>query len=1356
MPDSLIVTALPLRTVTDVSGGIELQLSAFVSPRLEPNGTLATVATRFGGYDSLTARMDASVWSVQFEGVSSHFATVTSVMDLPTWDLLFPPTTAVQAFTYTSLAGKRLLSFPVRRLHSILLGIYDLLALDPTQLPRLRMTTSNQATDLSGIFDLLGGMNGMLKQIENGVGPDATDADIAGAFGVPAANTQMRDLVAAFYRVTRFYRRHIDNYDPQAVDPPPAIPSMEFHEACALLADHPFLMRRLGLVVDLTVTVSNTAPFEPAGRVRIVPSDAAGPIQGITISTPWTRYMLDDAVGRFQAEPGNGSSLVGGMLDMSDPGRYTVVQLDVEGSALKTVHHAITLRNEASQELAPKQEPLPTNEPVASLRTVGLGVAEVDRTTSLVARFAGQDTLNTAIVSAQLATDDVGADEILRGYRVDVLDEGVWRSLNARNGEYLIGTGGGQLVLSHADEGYVKAASVSSNEADSNDLYAHEMLFSWDGWSMSAKKPGRDLSVEPDANDPMVERATIENVPNDPHPDLDLVTSYTASPGTLPRLRFGRSYRVRARAVDLAGNSLALAEVATADSYATAATVYRRFEPVTPPTLVFPRPVTEGEWIEKLVIRSDYDASTAAWVERDLVAAVGYPTTCERHVAPPKATQVVCETHGAFDALMASDDPITHQESYLLALRESGTFLDRERLDPMSATYVQLDPQPELHHTPTTPVRFRNVWPAKRGDPLGPGQYVIHPGADLVLPYLPDPLARGMVLWTPGIGGIYVQKDFAGDWPDKLPYRIVLQEGSEVDADVAFDAAGDVLEVRLPKAFIVKARFGSTLEVASLDQMHFWPVVMGNADAAAAVRAGTHWMFSPYRELTFVHAVQRPLEPPVANITVDDTRVPQQTYTKVQELLGCHNHSSGQVDLYAHWDDWRDDLSHPAPRQVRRSAHIATVFPLYAGTGISVDGVHEFGDTQRHDVVYQAIATTRFREHFPPSLWKDKRNIERPEIVFGTKADDAPAAAPPPLEKAPTIVLNTVRPAKPLVRYVMPTMRHTTTNDGTVQTRTGRGVRVYLERPWYSSGNGELLGVVLPHAQGATPEDLVTVWASDPLRLNRAPANPLEQGHFVNSVEAGEGLTLPGTDLLVDVVGFDVEWDDEAKRWFCDIEIDTGAAYFPFLRLSFCRFQPESIEGAHLSPAVPTDFIQVLPDRVATIHRNDTSFTVTLSGYTQDNADGPEDVEVPDQPNLNQLALPGNEGADSLGLEILMPAPALAAHHIVIARVEARTDGDTDLHWRPADEGVELTPYEKDGEPGVIVWRGDVGPALGSLETVRVVVEEYELYPVDDDVAGDPDITQKLPPEPQRQGGYDKTGAVAGSRLVYVAHFVKP
>ena len=55
------------------------------------------------------------------------------------------------------------------------------------------------------------------------------------------------------------------------------------------------------------------------------------------------------------------------------------------------------------------------------------------------------------------------------------------------------------------------------------------------------------------------------------------------------------------------------------------------------------------------------------------------------------------------------------------------------------------------------------------------------------------------------------------------------------------------------------------------------------------------------------------------------------------------------------------------------------------------------------------------------------------------------------------------RPVAPEIAYVIPTFgwqRQTQTNLKR-SVRFGGGLRVYLERPWCSSGEGELLGVTL-------------------------------------------------------------------------------------------------------------------------------------------------------------------------------------------------------------------------------------------------------------------------------------------------------
>ena len=78
-------------------------------------------------------------------------------------------------------------------------------------------------------------------------------------------------------------------------------------------------------------------------------------------------------------------------------------------------------------------------------------------------------------------------------------------------------------------------------------------------------------------------------------------------------------------------------------------------------------------------------------------------------------------------------------------------------------------------------------------------------------------------------------------------------------------------------------------------------------------------------------------------------------------------------------------------------------------------------------------------------------------------------------------------------------------------------------------------------------------------------------------------------------------FDAARKLWYCDIEMDGGEAYFSFVRLALARYQPESIVGAHLSRVVLADFIQLLPDRSASITFDPidtTSLEVAVTGPT--------------------------------------------------------------------------------------------------------------------------------------------------------------
>ena len=110
--------------------------------------------------------------------------------------------------------------------------------------------------------------------------------------------------------------------------------------------------------------------------------------------------------------------------------------------------------------------------------------------------------------------------------------------------------------------------------------------------------PGKALSDDPDPDKALVDDP--DHPQNEPATPFKMTTQFTAAPGSLPALRFGRRYRLRVRAVDLAGNSMAYDDpLAHLLSFLTGLPrdpegfAYLRYEPVAAPTVVL-RDVARG------------------------------------------------------------------------------------------------------------------------------------------------------------------------------------------------------------------------------------------------------------------------------------------------------------------------------------------------------------------------------------------------------------------------------------------------------------------------------------------------------------------------------------------------------------------------------------------------------------------------------------------------------------------------------------------------------------------------------------------------------------------------------------------
>ena len=332
--------------------------------------------------------------------------------------------------------------------------------------------------------------------------------------------------------------------------------------------------------------------------------------------------------------------------------------------------------------------------------------------------------------------------------------------------------------------------------------------------------------------------------------------------------------------------------------------------------------------------------------------------------------------------------------------------------------------------------------------------------------------------------------------------------------------------------------------------------------------------------------------------------------------------------------------------------------------------VHNLGDTKHRCISYWAVASSRFQEYF-----------SEPGLDFTRTSDPLMIDVP-----------SSARPLAPDVLYVVPTFgweRQESTNLKT-EVRFGNGLRVYLGRPWYSSGEGELLGVVLwpdpaqppSDAQREACKEFITQWGLDPLWSTGSIGAVPTIDDLTAKTASATALTIDeanqkqNQNQQVNVAGHPVGYDADRQLWYCDIEFANADAYMPFVRLALARYQPSSIAGVELSHVVLADFAQLAPDRSASL---------TLDPAT---------------PAKARLVVGGL-------------APQGPAASVIDVAVEARVPGVTsDLGWEPAPHTIATVTEDAPApsQPASVLWSGTIAftaePDPGQF---RVVVRESEV-----------------------------------------------
>ncbi len=1335
----IVWTALP-KGVQDGT----MRLSVYVSPRLTPPGGSGKLGSFPDFWNPAKHHWPGLVRDRTFElefrvgggaKVAKGSFSDGTKFDADLWAALFSEKTLVKAFDYTDLSTRFIHSYPVRTVLEYVKGIYRTVAGSPTRFPRLAHLKDDMP--IPDLHDLLGTL-----------GPVASDERWQRKPWDPTRYVKDQKLKVldpgkynsygfsspeqmAFAEVNRFYDRpHAGNPYRESPDPGLAgvrhrlpVEKPDFHAMLSALADYPPLMRMLGIVIDLDVVIP---PGESLGSLLAADAVRVKAASSQEYS-PWT--CMDKA---FVPVPRGGSDIRDDMLRLDAGDLFEMVQVDADSVGLKTLQFAGSMERVAAAHSSSQpgvNYTVPNEASLPAVRTSGIGVARNNRAMVVAQRLVNSKQLDTALASN--APADLYADDLVRGYRVDVRESGEdWRSLCFRSGRYVL-LGGSYPELNLNDEGYIKSASsTSTNDGIPTDdeLYLHENLFQWDGWSLCASMPGR--TIVPQTYDatgkPLVhQEEKVEKPANKAVEGVNMEVSTGPQPGTLPRLRYGRKYQMRARIVDLAGNSVPLKApgswknadpewiAMSAADHATQVMTYCRFEPVPSPALVPRVAYGEGESAERVVIRSNYDKTTAEYIAQDYVKKAidgkwyAYAETSERHVVPPKTSQLAAETHSLLDEWIGKGKP--HEKAYNISVKEAGTLLDTTIVDiSTGAASLAADgigivtpagtpaPHAVLPGTPAGPGEYV----LDSGGRLAAGQYVVHNTSKLILPYLPDPFARGTafrglpkvdapgtiagglhkVKLGPAYDGVVLKVPFEGGWPDAAPFRLQVVEGT---GEPSWNAGERLLTVPVPKGRVARVIYSSYMgkdPKTSVPDYRLMGISTWSDDPDAKLgpfsETGGHWMLTPFRHLELVHAVQQPLKAPAFYKSQVRKWKIGDTFVNIYGFIDHDAQSTMKLEVAAEWFDPIDSLTadapddDPAPGGTERFNHRGVVFsthvdddapdllaihcpdddniglpqsyfkgfpgvelpavqdgdasklgvnpkesavtkeitiektPAVEGSGLTLSkadpkliglekagdgsvktGVapgnapwcrHEFHDTKHRFVNYRITATTRYREYFPEAIINDPANITRTGAPWKS-----------------VNILSSARPDAPKVLYVVPTFgwEEKKIGDELVSRRCGNGLRVYLDRPWYSSGIGELLGVVLQSQSNLSfgkfegpLKPYLTDVGMDPIWGSEFTPSTLKISDFPLASHGQNGLTLDEIGgYQVGVAGHAVDFDKERQLWYADIEIDAADSYYPFVRLALARYQPDSIPDAHLSRVVITDFAQLAPDRIAAI-----------------------------------------------------------------------------------------------------------------------------------------------------------------------------
>lgn len=1132
-------------------------------------------------------------------------------------------------------------------------------------------------------------------------------------------------------------------------------PEWEFHEKFSVLDSHPQLLRKIGFIIDIDIDPSDMR--DSAGNPVPIPTGTGGVVEvrinpfytpdpSTTDIPQGTVATLDKSTPLFLPRFSGTGPIAPGFVDINLDGKeWPVVTSEIGSETMAAATLATGAQRAEAEGLRTPASPKRAGTPARA--SVGMSLVQPQFARRTHGELDRQWNIAQSIDPAARTIQIANAEDLVVGYQLDVRPSGLgpWLSLNLRNGIWRPDpdTYGAGTVDLGPDEGWTEPGGASATGSTANEYRYMPVVSAWTGWSQSIERPGK--SIDPDS-----EAAAI-NPLSPPPPGFGATIDYVAPPGgaQLPTLRFGTTYQLRLRQVFLGGYSRKLTDVEPRS--ARIEKTYLRHEPVMSPVVYLGD--IKGEIVEigdikgESVTLGGEDGYPCAWMQSSEIAvvrslgggaAVDPSQTAVRWLTPTRVSPWLVEQHGLLDDASGKPDPAKYSQ---IAARDAafygsstpgyvayGDVIGFDWASPADGTTAYYpDPLTSgvlLRGVPTpsggateTRASFGGSWPSlvplelSVGGTGTPGATVsgqtidlqVAPGRTQILrtsSSIPSADLNLLDLWERVKSTASATDAAKGAYWQLSPYReITVVHATKRPVSAPYFAGGDTWTTDRAEGEI-QCRIGGTMTIdePSTESVSLTGTLVSGIDGGPGTPA------PEVKDVTVGDIGSLNVANPAPGGPTGSTPYAMEATVQLPDTRRYNLALEGTA--YSRYAEYF--------RQLRATTHTAgsttaiVVLPDASGVAqVLVPGSARVQWSSGGEVI-TGTPGVDFTENAALGTISPIASGAMPTgtIVLSAIADPVTLSTTQSTTGATSRTFTlpaSARPQPPEVAASLPAFSWNaastaTTSSGRVtSTRSSASIRVYLERPWFSSGiNEDLAVLVRPRRNGGAVSDYVSRWGGDPTVTGggKLPSAWPKAPQFTNRQMAMEGIRLaedPSLKVAAVVYhigreaadGSLIGWDADRDQWYVDLDIDIDDAYKPFIRLALARYQAGAPDRLQLSPVTLLDVVQLDPSRTATVSvrravRSGFVATVGLSG-----------------PSYKANALGGG------------PGTAYVIHERLS---DDAKPGDDAVLWQEVSR-QKLTGRYSSNEG---TWSGqiDLGSSIGGGRH-RLVIEQYEEWQTD-------------------------------------------